>query len=78
MIAHTPRAKHLALVLQAMTQFVIVIDASIVNVDSAAGGHDRGAQAPDRAGGDQPRLGLRQAAGLLKPSVVATCARSLA
>ncbi|HEY2651879.1 MAG TPA: MFS transporter [Solirubrobacteraceae bacterium] len=32
MIAHTPRAKNLALVLLAMTQFVIVIDASIVNV----------------------------------------------
>ena len=32
MIAHTPRAKSLALVLLAMTQFVIVIDASIVNV----------------------------------------------
>src|SRR6202012_1679909 len=30
--AHTPRAKNLALVLLAMTQFVIVIDASIVNV----------------------------------------------
>jgi hypothetical protein len=29
--AHTPRTKNLALVL-AMTQFVIVIDASIVNV----------------------------------------------
>ena len=27
------------------------------------GGDDRGAQALDRAGGDQPRLGLRQAAG---------------
>ncbi|MGO9890178.1 MAG: hypothetical protein ACLP0L_20060 [Solirubrobacteraceae bacterium] len=32
MIAHTPRAKNLALLLLAMTQFVIVIDASIVNV----------------------------------------------
>jgi MFS family permease len=32
MIAYTPRAKNLALVLLAMTQFVIVIDASIVNV----------------------------------------------
>ena len=32
MIAHTPRSKNLALVLLAMTQFVIVIDASIVNV----------------------------------------------
>jgi MFS family permease len=32
MIAHTPRTKNLALVLLAMTQFVIVIDASIVNV----------------------------------------------
>jgi EmrB/QacA subfamily drug resistance transporter len=30
--AHTPRSKQLALVLLAMTQFVIVIDASIVNV----------------------------------------------
>ena len=29
---YTPRAKNLALVLLAMTQFVIVIDASIVNV----------------------------------------------
>jgi hypothetical protein len=28
----TPRAKNLALILLAMTQFVIVIDASIVNV----------------------------------------------
>ena len=32
MIARTPRAKNLALLLLAMTQFVIVIDASIVNV----------------------------------------------
>ena len=32
MTAHTPRAKNLVLVLLAMTQFVIVIDASIVNV----------------------------------------------
>ena len=32
MVAHTPRANNLALVLLAMTQFVIVIDASIVNV----------------------------------------------
>ena len=32
MTAHTPRAKNLALLLLAMTQFVIVIDASIVNV----------------------------------------------
>ncbi len=32
MIAHASRAKNLALVLLAMTQFVIVIDASIVNV----------------------------------------------
>ena len=32
MIAHTPRSKSLALVLLAITQFVIVIDASIVNV----------------------------------------------
>ena len=32
MTVHTPRAKNLALVLLAMTQFVIVIDASIVNV----------------------------------------------
>ena len=32
MTAHTPRAKNLALVLLAMTQIVIVIDASIVNV----------------------------------------------
>ncbi|WP_027006786.1 hypothetical protein [Conexibacter woesei] len=32
MSASTPRAKNLALVLLAMTQFVIVIDASIVNV----------------------------------------------
>ncbi len=31
-IAHTPRSKNLALALLAMTQFVIVIDASIVNV----------------------------------------------
>src|SRR3984957_16470622 len=30
--AYTPRAKNLALLLLAMTQFVIVIDASIVNV----------------------------------------------
>jgi len=30
--AHTPRSKNLALVLLAMTQIVIVIDASIVNV----------------------------------------------
>jgi len=30
--AHTPRSKNLALLLLAMTQFVIVIDASIVNV----------------------------------------------
>jgi hypothetical protein len=30
--ALTPRAKNFALVLLAMTQFVIVIDASIVNV----------------------------------------------
>ena len=29
---YTPRAKNLALLLLAMTQFVIVIDASIVNV----------------------------------------------
>ena len=32
MTAHTPRAKNLALMLLAMTQIVIVIDASIVNV----------------------------------------------
>ena len=32
MSAHTPRTKNVALVLLAMTQFVIVIDASIVNV----------------------------------------------
>ena len=32
MTAYTPRAKNLALLLLAMTQFVIVIDASIVNV----------------------------------------------
>ena len=32
MTAHTPRSKNLALMLLAMTQFVIVIDASIVNV----------------------------------------------
>ena len=32
MTAHTPRTKNLALALLAMTQFVIVIDASIVNV----------------------------------------------
>ena len=32
MSAHTPRTKNLALALLAMTQFVIVIDASIVNV----------------------------------------------
>jgi EmrB/QacA subfamily drug resistance transporter len=32
MSAHTPRTKNLALLLLAMTQFVIVIDASIVNV----------------------------------------------
>ena len=32
MTAYTPRAKNLALVLLAMTQFVVVIDASIVNV----------------------------------------------
>ena len=32
MTAHTPRAKNLSLLLLAMTQFVIVIDASIVNV----------------------------------------------
>ena len=36
MIAHTPRAKNLALMLLAMTQFVIVIDASIVNVALAS------------------------------------------
>ena len=29
---YTPRAKNLALILLAMTQFVVVIDASIVNV----------------------------------------------
>jgi hypothetical protein len=34
MSAHTPRAKNLALALLAMTQFVIVIDASIVNEPS--------------------------------------------
>jgi len=32
MTARTPRSKNLALMLLAMTQFVIVIDASIVNV----------------------------------------------
>jgi hypothetical protein len=32
MIAHTPHSKNLALMLLAMTQFVVVIDASIVNV----------------------------------------------
>ncbi len=32
MTAHTPRSKNLALALLAMTQFVVVIDASIVNV----------------------------------------------
>ena len=32
MTAYTPRGKNLALLLLAMTQFVVVIDASIVNV----------------------------------------------
>ena len=32
MTAHMPRSKNLALLLLAMTQIVIVIDASIVNV----------------------------------------------
>src|ERR1051326_6851703 len=35
----TPRAKNLALILLAMTQFVIVIDASIVNVALPSIGH---------------------------------------
>ena len=39
MTAYTPRAKNLALLLLAMTQFVVVIDASIVNVALPSIGH---------------------------------------
>ena len=39
MTAYTPRTKNLALMLLAMTQFVVVIDASIVNVALPSIGH---------------------------------------
>ena len=51
---YTPRAKNLALLLLALTQFMIVIDASITNVALPTIGRDLHISRPISAGSSTP------------------------